>query len=187
MTTKMQYRDFFKNIRNSLSEDDACQKSELIYNKLLLLEEFVNANTIFVYLSYGREVNTDRVLHYLFSKGKSILVPKCNVNTETMIPVKINSFSELITGGYGIREPIINEEYFGKIDLAIIPGVAFDRFGNRIGHGKGYYDKFLENTNVCKIGFCYSNCLSDVRIPCYNTDIAMDYIITDREVLNFKI
>ena len=186
MTTKTQYRSFYKNIRNKLSANDVLEKSESIYYRLLLLKEFEEANTIFVYLSYGREVYTDKIIECLLSKEKNVLVPKCNIQTETMMPVRINDFSQLITGSYNIREPIHSKVYCGKIDLAIIPGIAFDIFGNRIGHGKGYYDKFLENTNVCKIGLCYSDCLSNIKIPCKDTDIAMDYIITDREVVVLK-
>jgi len=183
MTTKSQYREYFKNIRNTMSDDNVSKKSDSIYDRLLLLEEFKEANTIFIYLSYGREVCTDRIIKYLFLKNKTILVPKCNTESETMIPVKINSFSQLVAGCYNIREPIISEAYYEKIDLAIIPGLAFDKFGNRIGHGKGYYDKFLENTNVCKIGLCYSDCLSDIILPSQATDKTMNYVITDREVL----
>ena len=183
MIDKTQYRKFYKNIRNSIQHDVVLNKSRLICNELKMIEEVKHSNAIFVYLSYGKEVKTDEIIQYLLSKGKKVLVPKCNIDTETMIPVEITDFSQLEIGSYKIREPIVSNEYFGRIDLAIIPGISFDRFGNRLGHGKGYYDKFLEDTNICKIGLCYSDCLSDKKIPCQDTDIPMDYVITDREVL----
>ena len=186
MTSKTEYRNFYKNVRNSLSKDDSDNKSKMIFNKITTLNELLNAQAVFVYLSYGREVSTDNLIKFLFAKNKNILVPKCNIKNETMIPVKILNFNELVLGSYGIREPITNLEYKNKIDVAIVPGIAFDKFGNRIGHGKGYYDKFLQDEKILKIGLCYSDCISETELPHYSNDLPMDYIVTDREVLKFK-
>ena len=186
MTSKTEYRNFYKNVRNSLSEDAFKNKSRIIFNNVISLNEVLNAKTVFVYLSYGREVATDNLIDFLFSENNNILVPKCNVSKETMIPVKISSMSELVSGSYGIREPLDDAQYKSKIDLAIIPGIAFDIYGNRIGHGKGYYDKFLQDEKILKLGLCYSDCLSETELPHYDNDLPMDYIITDREVLKFK-
>ncbi len=186
MTSKTEYRNFYKNIRNSLSKDDSKNKSKIIFNRIISLNELLNAQTVFVYLSYGREVSTSSLIEFLFSRNKNVLVPKCNMKNETMIPVKISDLNELISGSYGIREPIANSVYKNKIDVAIVPGIAYDRFGNRIGHGKGYYDKFLQDEKILKIGLCYSDCLSETELPHYSNDLPMDYIVTDREVLKFK-
>lgn len=186
MTSKTEYRNFYKIVRNSLSKDDSENKSGKIFNKIISLNELSNAQTVFVYLSYGREVSTNNLIEFLFSKSKTILVPKCNMKNETMIPVKISDLNELFLGSYGIREPIANSVYKNKIDVAIVPGIAFDKHGNRIGHGKGYYDKFLQDEKIIKIGLCYSDCLSETELPHYSNDLPMDYIVTDREVLKFK-
>ena len=187
MTSKTEYRKFYKNIRNSISEDVFKHKSEIIFNNVISLSEVLNAATIFIYLSYGREVSTDSLTQYLLVNGKNVLVPKCDTSKETMVPVKISNMNELLQGSYGIREPIAMNEYKGKIDLAIIPGIAFDKFGNRIGHGKGYYDKFLQDEKILKIGLCYGECLSETELPHYDNDLPMDYIVTDREVLKFNL
>ena len=182
---KLEYRKYYKNIRNSIHKEIANKKSDMITDNLLSIKDFRNADRVFVYLSYGSEVSTDKIINYLLDNDKCVLVPKCNIENETMIPIRIHNLSDLQKGCYGIREPIISEEYKGKIDLAVIPGIAFDRYGNRIGHGKGYYDKFLENKTICKIALCYEECLSENRIPVSSYDLPMNYIVTDREVLSF--
>ena len=185
--TKSEYRKINKNIRNSISQELAINKSKLITEYLVNMDIIKDCKTIFVYLSYGREVSTDKIIKYFIDKGKTILVPKCNINTETMVPVEYANSSELIKGSYGINEPISEKEFAGDIDLVIVPGIAFDKYGNRIGHGKGYYDKFLNNKNICKLGLCYSENLSEHKLPCNNNDITMNYVVTDRGVLKIKV
>ncbi len=182
---KSEYRKYYKNIRNLIQMEFVNQKSDIITNRLLTIKAFNDAERVFVYLSYGNEVSTDKIIRYLLDNNKCVLVPKCNTKNETMIPVRIYNLSDLQKGSYGIREPISSDEYKDEIDLAVIPGIAFDRYGNRIGHGKGYYDKFLENKSICKIALCYEECLSENRIPVSSDDLPMNYIVTDREVFSF--
>ena len=103
-----------------------------------------------------------------------------------MIPVVYFKDEKLTDNFYGIKETDSQKEYTDSIDVIIMPGIAFDKYGNRIGHGKGYYDKFLQNKNILKIGLCYSECYSKNKIPITDEDIAVDYVITDREVVKIK-
>ncbi len=130
--------------------NDIHSKSLII--KDYLLEHLKKSNVIFIYYSYGREVSTVEIINELVKMNKTILIPKCNIRNETMIPVLYEDGSNLSDNAYGIKETENSDEYKGIIDLVIVPGIAFDIFGNRLGHGKGYYDKFLENNKICKIG-----------------------------------
>jgi len=181
--TKSEFRTKHKNIRNNINGDVAKYKSNLIYNYLINMDIIKKAQTIFVYLSYGREVDTSDFVNYLINNDKKVLIPKCDVNSETMIPVVYNYKSELTKNIYGINETKQKDEYKSDIDVIIVPGIAFDKFGNRVGHGKGYYDKFLKNNKICKIALCYSENFAEEEIPHDDNDIPMDYIITDREVV----
>ena len=126
------------------------------------------------------------LIDYLFKLNKTVLIPKCNINTETMIPVKYSKNEKLTDNFYGIKETDCTKEFTESIDITIVPGIAFDMYGNRIGHGKGYYDKYFENNNSLKIGLCYSDCFTFDKIPNNAQDVAMDYVITDREVYKIK-
>ena len=184
--TKTELRIKYKNIRNNISAESCSFKSFKLFNKLIDSKLVDNAKSVFVYLSYGREVNTEKLVEYLFNNNKIVLIPKCDIKTETMIPVVYFPNEKLTDNLYGIKENDSQTEYRDKIDVIIVPGIAFDKYGNRIGHGKGYYDKFLQNNKILKIGLCYDECFSQTVIPHTDDDIAVDYIITDREVVKAK-
>lgn len=181
--TKSEYRKFYKNVRKNIDDVSFIEKSNKIFEYLIDMDVVNNAKTIFVYLSYNREVSTEKIIDFLLEKGKTVLIPKCDIQTETMIAVQYTDKLSLIDGSYGIKEPICSNEFSGDIDLVIVPGIAFDQFGNRIGYGKGYYDKFLKNKNICKIALSHKECICDFELPHDNEDITMDYIVSDRGVL----
>jgi len=119
-------------------------------------------------------------------KEKKIVVPKSNTKNETLILSKLEKWEDLIEGAYGILEPRkIIEVMPKKIDLAIVPGVGFDEKGNRLGHGKGYYDKLLQKTNAKKIGLAFECQIVD-QIPTFDNDVSMDMLITEKRVINCK-
>ena len=184
--TKTELRKIHKNIRNSISDELQLQKSQKIQQFFKDLQIVKEAKTILAYLSYGKEVMTNNIIFEYIDKI-NIVIPECNIQNETMHCVKLNTSSVFEKNIYGINEVSNPEFYKGDIDIVIVPGIAFDIYGNRIGHGKGYYDKFLHNKNICKIGFCYSDNLITDEIPNDCHDIKMDYIITDREVLKINL
>jgi len=184
--TKTELRIKYKNIRNNIVLEDCNAKSQKIFNNIISSKLLESAKSIFIYLSYGREVNTKILVEYLFSNNKTVLIPKCDIKTETMIPVVYFENEKLTDNFYGIKETDSQMEYTDNIDVIIVPGIAFDKYGNRIGHGKGYYDKFLQNKNILKIGLCYDDCFIQNEIPHTEEDIAVDYVITDREVVKIK-
>ena len=183
---KTELRIKYKKIRNNITNENYELKSKKIFENIINSKLMDNSKSIFVYLSYGREVNTESLVKYLFSQGKTVLIPKCDIKSETMIPVVYFENEKLTENFYGIKEIDSQKEYTDNIDVIIVPGIAFDKYGNRIGHGKGYYDKFLQNKNILKIGLCYDDCYSQSEISHTDEDIAVDYVITDREVVKTK-
>jgi len=179
---KKEIRKNFLKKREQASKDDKDSKSNEILSQLLDLKEFKEAKRIKCYVSKDPEVDTHKlIIHVLKSKG-SIIVPfvqgcmKCS---------EIKEFSQLTKGKYDILEPKQKTESKQEPDLIIIPGIAFDRKGNRIGFGQGYYDKFLSKTKAKKIALAYDFQIIK-NIPIESHDISMDMIITNKEVIKCK-
>lgn len=148
----------------------------LTYKKLCKYKEFYDAKTVFCYVSAHGEVDTHTLLEELL-KTKTVVVPFCTDSEGSMICVKITSLSDLTEGRFGILEPK-NPAPFPKeeIDFAIIPGIAFDKEGYRLGYGKGYYDRFLDGLPVCKLGVCKKEFFAD-SLPHNEFDVRMDDVL----------
>lgn len=174
-------------IRKSLIEKrknilDNNKKSDIIIEKLLETEEYKRAKKIMFYYSLPTEVQTIKIIRKeLSKKEKTIFLPYCP-KKNIMKASQIKEI-ELVKGSYGVYEPknkIGNKE---TIDLIIVPGVGFDNSGNRIGFGKGYYDKFLShNPNSKIIGLAFDELLVD-SIPTEPHDKKVDIIITDKKIV----
>lgn len=138
---------------------------------------FNNANVIFCYVSFENEISTlDLIEETLLTKR--VVVPYCIDKDGNMICVEIKSMAELKEGSYGILEPCSPIEFDKtKIDLCIVPGLAFDSDGGRIGFGKGYYDRFLSGIEAYKIGICHKELFFE-NIPKDDFDILMDEVVT---------
>lgn len=127
-------------------EDERHSKSLAIKGRLLSLPEFKRANVIMCYVSKDGEVETIPIIEAALERGKVVLVPVIKVRKKKMVVSEIlDPDKDLVRGPYGIYQPKAHFEVFHprSIDLAVVPGVAFDRDGNRLGRGMGYYDKFL--------------------------------------------
>ena len=181
---KDELRELMKAERRSLSPDFIKDASDKIKNTILGLDSVKSAKIIMVYLSAFREPDTFAIISELLSAGKDICVPISNVDTFTITPSRLVSLDELIKGAYGIYEPkeIISVPIH-RIDVALIPGIAFSPSGDRLGFGKGYYDRFLEEFNGIKIGVGYDFQITD-NIPTDKHDIRMDMIITEKRIYN---
>ncbi len=131
-----------------------------------------------MYYSLPDEVNTHQYIDYLLALGKKVLLPEV-IDGENMVIREYTGKHDLKEGAFHIMEPIgslFPEEKYQEIHLAIIPGMAFDQQGNRLGRGKGYYDRFLQKIpQVYKIGISFPFQLVD-EIPTEETDIKMDAI-----------
>ncbi len=147
-----------------------------VFEKLIKEEVFLSAEVIFCYVSYGSEVGTRLLIREILRLGKTLVVPKCIDDKGHMIGVEIKSEEDLKCGMYGIPEPEGCEFDKGKIDLVIVPGVAFDKEGFRLGYGKGYYDRFLKGFKGKTIGICHKELFLE-KLPRGEYDIPVDKVI----------
>ncbi len=140
--------------RELLSLRKAVSRKKLDISHLPHYPEFVQSKVVFCYVSAHGEVDTRELLEELL-KSKTVVVPFCTDGVGNMICVKIDSTSDLAPGRFGIPEPNAPIPYpKEEIDFAIVPGIAFDKDGYRLGYGKGYYDRFLSGTDIFKLGVC---------------------------------
>ncbi len=146
--------------------------------RLLAHPAVIKAKTILMYHSLPDEVDTKEAIIRLASEGKTVLLPK--VTGEGTMEIRIyEGPSGMAEGAFGIMEPTGRPvRDYGKTDVAVIPGMAFDAKGNRLGRGKGFYDRLLAKMqNTYKIGICFSFQKTDA-VPVNENDARMDEIIT---------
>lgn len=183
---KKELRDKFKDIR--LHIQNKAKKSNIITNKVISTENYKSAKVIALYCSMPCEVDTALLIEKTLSLKKKVVLPKI-VKENNLEFYEIFSVDDINNVNFfGIKEPVVLEDNFisaSKIDLMIIPGICFDIEKNRIGFGKGYYDRYLQiNSSTEKMGICfYEQLLLEGHIPSDEFDIKMDMIITDREIV----
>ena len=160
-----------------------CKAADLeIYRNITELTEYKGARTIFCYVGARLEVDTMLILKDILQKGKTLAVPKC-IGQGIMVACQIKSLTELQSGKYGILEPdngCIKIEP-AVIDLGIIPCQTCGSDGRRLGHGGGYYDRYLGRVNFMKVALCRSKLLKE-NIPMGEYDVKMDVVISEEGV-----
>ena len=158
----------------------------LIENRLVNLDLFQNAKTVLIYVSLDDEITTDGIIKIALNKGKTVAVPYCKDKNGAMDFYIINSLSQLNIGSFGIREPNVNNcvlltDYNDAV--IIVPGLLFDKKGNRIGFGKGFYDRYLAKNKILSIGLCYDEMIIDY-VPVDKYDVNVDIIVTQSGIIN---
>lgn len=169
MMTKGEYRKKYTEIRASIDDKRRDIENKIIADKLFDMDEYKSAETVFVYVSYGTEVDTKKIIKKMLTDGKRVAVPLCDTESHTMSLILTDGLERLTKGAYGIYEPNRDEVLRGEmteitesqVDLAIVPGLCFDVNGNRLGYGGGYYDRFLENFNGFSVGLAFSDCVTE--------------------------
>ena len=163
------------------------EKSKRIRDLVVSSETFRDASVIMMFLSMPHEVDTTSMILHAWRQGKTIVVPKVSWQQRHMIPVEIKSLETgLATNGHGLRNPTEGEPVpFEDIDLIITPGLAFDRNGNRLGRGGGYYDKFFatHEKETTKWAVAFSEQLVD-KVPTADDDIPVDAVVTENEIIH---
>lgn len=172
--------------RNYLSEETKKEYDELIFKQLIESDIYNKSKKIFTYVSFGSEIDTIKFIKYALNENKDIYVPKTNKIKKEMVAIRINSLENMDVDNWGILEPkSVDKNEIGKdFDLILIPGLAFDREGNRIGYGGGYYDKYLsqikEENNKIVLAYDFQ-ILNNIENEHY--DIKVSYIITNDEFI----
>lgn len=143
---KQKLREHFLEALRNQNDQDRLNKSRLIEKKLFGRSEFREAKLILFYASFGGEVETFQMIQQATQLNKKIALPLISKGSKHFIPTLVKEIDSLNEGPYGIKQPVFSHEHsvdVGELDLVIVPGVAFDKFHNRLGRGAGYYDRFL--------------------------------------------
>lgn len=157
------------------------EKSRHIAESVLGLEEVREARSVFCYVSFRSEVDTVPLLSALWRAGKITAVPK--VDGRQMAFYEIHSMDDLVCGYCGIPEPKPGCALMRQADIIVMPGLAFDTEGHRLGYGGGFYDRFLEeNPNAWKLALAFEEQIQS-EIPSEKQDIRVDGIVTDRRTI----
>lgn len=186
MIDKKQIRKRIIALRNAMPSEEIAAKSSEIVRRLTGLREIRESSTLMVFLNFGSEVVTDDLIVWGWAEGKRILVPLCHPESREMTPCLIGGFADLETGHYGIREPKADRLRVvppGEIDAVLIPAVAFDRRGYRVGYGGGYYDRFLPKApRAARIGAVFA-CQIVPQVPIDRYDLQVERIVTEDELI----
>ena len=186
METKKKIRQEILERRDALSAEERAQRSFKILRCVEQLPEFQKAETLLLFAGYGSEPDTLSFMDAWIQKGKQVYCPV--VLGETMEFYRIVSLRELKDGYKGIKEPVPSEErkYIPKEqDFMLVPGTVFDREGNRIGYGKGFYDRYLSGDfkgDAAAIAFSMQ-IVENGRIPTEETDHKIKCIVTENEII----
>ena len=143
--TKRQIRiKIISKLRNQ-KEEERLKKSKKILGEFFRLDRVKKAKRIMFYINFGFEVKTDSMIFKALKMGKEVSVPACSTKKCKIFPCKMGLNEKVKKGPYGICEPVAQEIVpVSTLDVVVVPGIAFDEKGNRLGRGKGYYDRFLK-------------------------------------------
>ncbi|MFA6866477.1 MAG: 5-formyltetrahydrofolate cyclo-ligase [Clostridia bacterium] len=167
---------------NQISNENKAKFSLEICNKIIELECYKRAKSIFIYKALDNEVCLDKLIDDSLDKGKIVAVP---ITRQEIHLIKIDKTTQFEKKLFDVREPTFGEE-INDVDLAIVPMVAFDKNCNRVGHGKGYYDRFLAKHKCIKIGVAFEM-QQIINCEVKSTDVAMDMIITEKSKFMNKL
>ena len=170
-------------------KDQATLRSEVIFHRLRELDFYALAYCRALYASFRSEVETQSELVRQLADSHSVILPRCYGDELRLF--RIASMSELQRGAFGIPEPndaivLLDDRRVDpvQVDVFVVPGLGFDRRGNRLGHGKGHYDRLLSQAspNSVKVGICF-DCQLTEELPTEPHDIRLDWIITESETI----
>jgi len=159
-------------------EEDRERKSSIIKEKLFGTKEFIKAQTVMFYISFGGEVKTQGMIIDAQKLGKKIAIPVCD-RKHGLKPCFYHKGSRLVIGPYGVHEPVEKKAIsLDDLDLVIVPGLAFEKKGRRLGRGKAYYDHFLAKLRrrAPVISLAYDFQILP-KVPATPTDVDVDRVI----------
>ena len=173
--------------RDSQTIPEIEEKSRLIQEQFLSLPLVRKTGNIFIYNSIRGEARTRGIIKNFFMRGKEVSVPVPDCDKHELIVSKLDSLDELKEGVFGIPEPAKTKPVSPEqIDIIVVPGIAFDEKGNRIGHGFGFYDKFLRTVKGKPIVALAYEMQILQELPAEEHDVTIDYIITEKRVIECK-
>ena len=188
---KQEIRNEIATFVNALSSDTLAAHTRIIEDRLFEFANFLESKIVMIYVNSENEVGTDAIVRRAYDFNKIVVLPAFNKAKSTMLPMKVdNPDKDLVTGPRGILEPDparCKAVPLDCIDIAIIPGIAMDEKGGRIGSGNGYYDRLIPDLPVTtrKVGLVFEGQLVP-QVPMESHDKYVDIIITEKRVI-YKI
>lgn len=172
--------------RSAMLPDQVAQLSHLAQRRLATTDMFAAAQSVALYSPVHNETATSDIFALACCQGKQIFYPR--VAGASLHFVRVNRLAQLVAGSFGVLEPAANLKAGRQVpELILIPGIAFDRRGHRLGYGRGFYDRYLAccPERVVRVGFSYSFQLCDV-LPVSTHDQALDALVTDAETITWR-
>ncbi len=176
LSVRSQLKKEPKNIRLSKS----IRIKDLTLNNLF----FKKVKVVMFYYSTSLEVDTRELIREALKAGKTVILPAVDPKKNEIVPVAIQDTESLVEGAFGILEPALDPKNIfpvAKIELVFVPGVAFDKWGNRLGRGLGFYDRFLSklNSKTLKVGLAFNFQLVDSVPTVQGQDVPLDLVISN--------
>jgi len=184
ITMKSMIRERIRKERGKLKSDWVSQASQRVHEHAFELSEYGSARAVGAYFALPAEVQTAELLERCWRDGKEVCVPAFEPSREAYIFTKANAGCSLTKGELGISEPAARSSVEADtLHLVFVPGLAFDAYGGRLGHGAGHYDSMLRDAlDVFKIGLAFDFQIVD-RIPMTSADVRMNAIVTNTNVI----
>jgi 5-formyltetrahydrofolate cyclo-ligase len=186
--TKAELRKKYKALRSNLSLDQVDSYSMDIANRLISLDIWSHTYYhLFLSIAEHKEVQTEFILNILHAKDKEVVISKSDFSTQTMINYLLTDNTIIKKNHWNIPEPVDGIEVpNSKIEVVFVPLLAFDKKGNRVGYGKGFYDKFLSSCSkeTIKIGLSFFEAEESIDDVSSN-DVPLDYCVTPEKVYHF--
>lgn len=185
---KKEARAKYRAVRDSLPESERTAADEAICAQVLGLEEYLRAQIVLTYLAFRSEIETRELIQESWARGKVVALPRC-ADKERMTWHIVGSLDALVESSFGVLEP---PESFpqpsvagltAENSIAIVPGLAFDEQGYRLGYGGGYYDRFLADYSGVSVGLCRRANMATEALPLNEYDLPVDIVVTDTRVL----
>ncbi len=177
-----------RRLRGALPRHERARLSDLVEEALFGLEEVDAARTVLLFYSFGSEVGTGGTTERILSEGKRLLLPYLT-GTGAMEAAELRPGDPLEPTAYGPREPASRVAVDpAEVDLVVVPGLAFDRYGHRLGYGGGHYDRFLSRMGIGapRVGVAFAVQIVE-RLPVEPGDEPVDIVVTDRGTFRARL
>lgn len=185
---KQELRERSKQWRRSLSPEEKAAKDRAVAHAVSRLWQYKKNDTLLCYVSTDIEVDTRQIIQKAFADGKRVAVPRCVPGTRLMEFYYIDSLDELVPGTFGVYEPLPDPTRLftaKEQGLCLVPALAYDLEGFRLGYGKGYYDRYLAGFGGALVGICYSDCVSR-HLPHGRYDRAVETLVTEEYIRQIR-
>ncbi|MEP0847812.1 MAG: 5-formyltetrahydrofolate cyclo-ligase [Phycisphaerae bacterium] len=187
--SKKLLRDELRQTLAAIPHEQLIERSAAACRRFIAQPEYARAEILMVFLSAAHEVDTSHLALQAWADMKRVLVPKVSWDQRRILPIEIRSLTGDVADGFmGIREPVDGLPIpVADIDVVVVPGLGFDLQGNRLGRGRGFYDRFLSHRDFRAVS-CGLALEEQVvkNVPTGETDMRVHLLVTDERVVRFK-